>query len=249
MAPVAVLPLLQSLLWPTPKDRSFDGDFQGLFTISILLQHNFSRQDLFIGGDDSLFTDDQIVALGCLSLLWTDQHLGILQINGVDQKRIFIHLHLLKTQPAFIDGRLDLPMENITIIGSMRIRIMPSTISFPFQLIQRGYSMRHLNAASFMQFIKNLITLGYIKSKLNLLLPIFVNQLEKVTRIRFSLGRPTKFSSINIIRLIARTIGITFNIINIVTSMLKAIFGFFTPAFLGQSSLLQLRNCKKSMTI
>jgi hypothetical protein len=84
--------------------------------------------------------------------------------------------------------------------------------------------MRHLNAASFMQFIKNLVTFGYIKSKFNFFLPIFVNQLESITRIRFSLGRPTKFSSINIIRLIARAIGTTINIVNIAASMLKIIF-------------------------
>jgi hypothetical protein len=61
--------------------------------------------------------------------------------------------------------------------------------------------MRHLNAARFMQFIKNLVTFSYIKYKLNFFLSIFVNWLERVTSIRFSLGRSAKFSSINIVGL------------------------------------------------
>jgi hypothetical protein len=48
------------------------------------------------------------------------------------EKRILIQLHLFKTQSTFINGRLDLPMENITIISSMRKRIVPPGISFPF---------------------------------------------------------------------------------------------------------------------
>jgi hypothetical protein len=86
--------------------------------------------------------------------------------------------------------------------------------------------MRHHNAARFIQFIKNLITFSYIKCKLNFFLPIFGNWLERVTSIRFSLERPAKFSSINIIGLIARAIGIIINIVNIAMSMLKIIFIF-----------------------
>jgi flagellar biosynthesis protein FlhB len=76
-----------------------------------------------------------------------------------------------------------------------------------------------------------------------------VNQLERVTSIRFGLGRPTKFSSINIIRLIARTIRIIIDIVNIVASVLKIIFIFFTSAFLCRSLLLKLRKSNESMII
>jgi hypothetical protein len=109
--------------------------------------------------------------------------------------------------------------------------------------------MRHLNAARFMQFIKNLVTFSYIKYKLNFFLLILVNQLERVTSIRFSLGRLAKFSSINIIGLIARDIGIMIDIVNIAVSMFKIIFIFFTLAFLCRSLLLELRKSNESMTI
>jgi hypothetical protein len=91
-----------------------------------------------------------------------------------------------------------------------------------------------------MQFIKNLVTFSYIKSKFNLFLSIFVNQLESITRIRFGLGRPAKFSIINIIKLIARTIKIKINVVNIAVSMLKIILTFFTLVFLCPSLLLEL---------
>jgi hypothetical protein len=48
---------------------------------------------------------------------------------------ILIHLHLLKTQSSFINGRLDLSTENIIIISIMRKRIVPPAINFPFQLV------------------------------------------------------------------------------------------------------------------
>jgi hypothetical protein len=82
-----------------------------------------------------------------------------------------------------------------------------------------------------------------------------MNWLEIITSIRFGLGRPGKFSSISLISLIARAIGITIDIINIVTSMLKIIFIFFTLAFLCQSFLFELREREReresneSMTI
>jgi hypothetical protein len=86
--------------------------------------------------------------------------------------------------------------------------------------------MRHFNAARFMQFIKKFVTFSHIKCKFNLFLPIFVNRLERVISIRFSLGRPIKFSIINIVRLVTRAIRITIDIVNIAASMLKIIFIF-----------------------
>jgi hypothetical protein len=90
--------------------------------------------------------------------------------------------------------------------------------------------MRYFNTAT--QFIKNLVAFSHIKSEFNFFLSIFVNWLESITRIRFSLGRLAKFSSVNIIRLVTRTIGITINIVNIVASILKIIFTLFTSVFL-----------------
>jgi hypothetical protein len=109
--------------------------------------------------------------------------------------------------------------------------------------------MRHFNAARFMQFITNLVTFSYIKCEFNFFLPIFVNRLERVTSIRFSLRKPAKFSSINIIRLIARTIRVIINTVNIAVSKLEIIFTLFISVFLCRSLLLELRESDESMTI
>jgi hypothetical protein len=57
-----------------------------------------------------------------------------------------------------------------------------------------------------MQLIKYLITFGYIKSEFQFLLLIFMSRLQRVTRIKFSSRWLNKLSSINIIRVIVRTI-------------------------------------------
>jgi hypothetical protein len=98
--------------------------------------------------------------------------------------------------------------------------------------------MRHLNVVRFMQIIKDFITFGYIESKLEFLLSIFVNRLERVTRQRLRSRWATKFSSMRVTRLIVRATRILTNIINIVMNLFKAKFSLFTLAFLGQSSLL-----------
>jgi hypothetical protein len=107
----------------------------------VIFQNHLTGQNPFIDRDNSLFTNERILVRGCFSLLWTDQHIGILQISSVDRQRIFVDSHFLKTQLSFINGRLDLLTENITIVSSVRVRIVPHAISFSFQLIQRRYSM------------------------------------------------------------------------------------------------------------
>jgi hypothetical protein len=111
---------------------SLDSDLHRLFAISGLLYYHFSQQDIIIDDNSALFTDDHVLAFGRFSLFWSDQHLGILQINGVDWKRSIIHLHLLKAQSSFINGRLHLSTKSIAIISSMRKRIVPHAISLPF---------------------------------------------------------------------------------------------------------------------
>jgi hypothetical protein len=117
---------------PPPQHRGFDGDLQRLFVISGLLHYHLSRQNLLIDGDSVLFADDHVLAFGRFSLFRSDQYLGVLQINFVDQKRILIHLHLLMTQSFIIDDRLDLSMKNITIISTARKIVVPPAISFSF---------------------------------------------------------------------------------------------------------------------
>jgi hypothetical protein len=53
-----------------------------------------------------------------------------------------VHLHLLKTQPTLIYGRLYLSSENVTIIGGMGKRIMPFAVSSSFLFIRRRNNMR-----------------------------------------------------------------------------------------------------------
>jgi hypothetical protein len=70
-----------------PERRSLDGDLQRLFVINDLLHYHFLRQNLLIDGDSAPFTDDHVLAFGHFSLFWSNQYLGVLQINGVDQKK------------------------------------------------------------------------------------------------------------------------------------------------------------------
>jgi hypothetical protein len=92
-------------------------------------------QNILIYSYDSFVTNDHIFVHGRMSLFSMNQHLRILQINGVDRKMVFVYLHFLKTQLSFINGLLDLLIENIAIINSMRISIMPHIVSSPFQFI------------------------------------------------------------------------------------------------------------------
>jgi hypothetical protein len=82
-----------------------------------------------------------------------------------------------------------------------------------------------------MQLIKYLITFGYIKSEFQFPLLIFMSWLQRVTRIKFSSRWLDKLSSINIIRLIVRTIII--NMTNIAVSWSKVMFGLFALALLS----------------
>jgi hypothetical protein len=47
----------------------------------------------------------------------------------IDKEWLCVHLHLLKSQPTLIYGRLYLSMKIITIIGAMGKRIMTIAIS------------------------------------------------------------------------------------------------------------------------
>jgi hypothetical protein len=85
----------------------------------------------------SLFSYDNLFALGRLSLRWPNQDLLPIEFDRVhvSQERIFVELHLetlRKLQSFFIYGRLNLSTENIAIISSMRIEIKPFTICMLF---------------------------------------------------------------------------------------------------------------------
>jgi hypothetical protein len=54
--------------------------------------------------------------------------------------------------------------------------------------------MRKFDVAALMQFIKNLITLSYIKHVFNIFLPIFMNRLQRIACQVFGLGWPNELS-------------------------------------------------------
>jgi hypothetical protein len=121
-------PILAWACPPPPKRRSLDADLQRLFAISDLLHYHFSRQIFLIGGDSVLFADDHVLAFGRFSLFRSDQHIGVFQING----RLRLNGFLSTCITLRLNGRLDLSTKNITIISSMRKRVVPPTISFLF---------------------------------------------------------------------------------------------------------------------
>jgi hypothetical protein len=78
----------------------------------------------------SIFSYDNLFAFGRLSLRWPNR-------VHVSRKQVFVDIHLgtfCKFQSSFIYDRLNLSMENIAIVSSMRIRIMSFTISMLFEL-------------------------------------------------------------------------------------------------------------------
>jgi hypothetical protein len=70
--------------------------------------------------------------------------------------------------------------EKIAIISSMRIRIMPFTISMPFELFRRRYNIItwQFNLFLLQQVIKHTITLSNVKSVAYFVLPTFRSRLQ-----------------------------------------------------------------------
>jgi hypothetical protein len=62
--------------------------------------------------------------------------------------------------------------------------------------------MRKFDVATLMQFIKNLITLSYIKCVLNIILLFFMGQLLRITSQGFALGWPNELGGSHLARLI-----------------------------------------------
>jgi hypothetical protein len=85
----------------------------------------------------SLLSYDNLFALGRLGLRWPNQDLLLIELDRMHVSRewIFVELHLgalHKLQSFFVYGQLNLSMENIAIISSMRVGIMPFTICVLF---------------------------------------------------------------------------------------------------------------------
>jgi hypothetical protein len=116
-----------------------EGDFwmrSWLASLVLLPSANFS---IFGPGHPrlSLFSYDNLFAFSRLGLRWPNQDLLPIKVDRVlvSRERVFVKLHLgtlCKLQPSFIYGRLNLSTENISIISSMRIEIMPFIICMLF---------------------------------------------------------------------------------------------------------------------
>jgi hypothetical protein len=107
-----------------------EGDFltRSWLTSLVLL----SSANFWIFGPDhpwlSLISYDDLFALGQLSLRWSNQDLLPIELDRIHISRewIFVELHLrtlCKLQSSFVYGRLNLLIENIAVVSSMRIEL------------------------------------------------------------------------------------------------------------------------------
>jgi hypothetical protein len=130
------------------------------------------------------FSYDDLLSLGCLGLRWLNQDLLPLDLDYVHIRRewVLVELHLgtfCKFQSSFIYGRLNLLTENIAIVSSMRIRIMPFVIHKLFELFRRWYDMTSwlFNLLFLQQVVKDPITLSDIERVVHFILSAFRNRL------------------------------------------------------------------------
>jgi hypothetical protein len=78
---------------------------------------------------------DYALALTFIGHFRPNQDLLGVHLECIDGERLFVKLHILKNQPAFIYSRLYPPAKNIAIISGMRKGVMLFTISTSFQFI------------------------------------------------------------------------------------------------------------------
>jgi hypothetical protein len=131
-----------------------------------------------------LFSYDDLLEIGHLGLRWPNQELLSIELDHVHirQERFLVELHLgtfYKFQSTFVYGQLNLSMENVAIITSMRIRIMPFTICILLELFRRWYDMTtwQFNLLFLQQVVKDPITLSDIKRVAHLILSAFRSRL------------------------------------------------------------------------
>jgi hypothetical protein len=86
-----------------------------------------------------LFSYDDLLALGRLGLRWPNQNFLSIELNHVHVRPewVFVELYLgtfYKFQSSFVYDRLNMSTENIAIVSSLRIRIIPFRIRVLFEL-------------------------------------------------------------------------------------------------------------------
>jgi hypothetical protein len=84
----------------------------GVFSATTLLQEIFA--------DLSCIADEYLFAFAFIDCVWPSQDFFALKVDHVHRKGLRVHLHFLKFQSSFVNGRLNLSTEYITIISGMR---------------------------------------------------------------------------------------------------------------------------------
>jgi hypothetical protein len=115
-----------------PSVGGFDGDLECFSSIWRLLSNDFPRENLPVFIEDPRVADEDTLSLFFIDHLRSNQDFVTIEIDGVDREGMFIHLHFLTIQLALINGLLYLTAKHIAIISSVRKRIVPFAICFPF---------------------------------------------------------------------------------------------------------------------
>jgi hypothetical protein len=103
-----------------PSVGGRDGHFKSLPSIGSLLGHYFPAKKIMILIGLSCIADDYLFAFAFISCVWPNQDFIALKVDHVHRKGLRVHLHFLKFQSSFVNGRLNLSTEYITIISGMR---------------------------------------------------------------------------------------------------------------------------------
>jgi hypothetical protein len=85
-----------------------------------LLGHHFPARNFNIPTGLSCIADDYLFAFAFIDCVWPSQDFLALKVDHVHRKGLRVHLHFLKFQSSFVNGRLNLSTEYITIISGMR---------------------------------------------------------------------------------------------------------------------------------
>jgi hypothetical protein len=68
----------------------------------------------------SCVADDYLFAFAIIGCAWPNQDPFTLEVDHVHRKGLRVYLHFLKFQSSFINGRLNVSTEYITIISGTR---------------------------------------------------------------------------------------------------------------------------------
>jgi hypothetical protein len=112
--------LLPLVLRLPPSTGGRDGHLKSLPSIESFLGHHFPARNFMIPIGLSCVADDYLFVFALIGRVWPNQDPLALKINHVHRKGIRVHLHFLKFQSSFVNGRLNLSTEYIAIISGMR---------------------------------------------------------------------------------------------------------------------------------